>query len=215
MARVVDGQPRDPPPPELRELVELARGPEVDLLPAILAHVTDPEVVVGRVEREAPRVAKAEADDPPRTPRGLRSRADQLAEQRVHVLGVLIRIAAGASVAEAEVEVAALVELELAAVVVRIGLVDGEQDPGARAHAAPVRRAVSRDPRVPVHVGVRDVEEMVRRVVRTERHREETLLPAARYEVAHVEERAGDLAVAHDADRADLLDDVEGRRISR
>ena len=56
---------------------------------------------------------------------------------------------------------------------------------------------------------------MVRRVVRTERHREEALLPAARYEVAHVEERVGDLAVAHDADRADLLDDVEGRRISR
>src|SRR6185437_13143015 len=63
--------------------------------------------------------------------------------------------------------------------------------------------------RVPIHIGVRDVEQVVRGVLRTERHRQQALFAAAHDEAPDVEERARDLAVANDADGAGLLDDVE------
>ena len=50
--------------------------------------------------------------------------AQDLAEQRVGVLAVAVRVAAGAAVAEADVQVAVRAEGELAAVVVRVRLVD-------------------------------------------------------------------------------------------
>ena len=57
------------------------------------------------------------------------------------------------------------------------------------------RRGVS-----PVRSRVVDVEEVVLRVARVERHREEPALAAARHAIADVEERARDPAVAHHHD---------------
>src|SRR5262249_43556573 len=63
VAPVEDGESLVAAPAVVRQLVQVARRPKIDLLPAGVADVADPEVVVGRVEREAPRVAQAEADD--------------------------------------------------------------------------------------------------------------------------------------------------------
>src|SRR5437763_12609397 len=93
-----------------------------------------------------------------------RFRTQKLAQSAMHVLRGLVRVALRASVTKPEIEIATLVELQLAPVVVGERLVDGEDDLGARAHTAPVRRAVARDARIPVRVCVRDVEEVVRLV---------------------------------------------------
>src|SRR5580765_5122461 len=127
----------------------------------------------------------------------------------MHVLGVLLRVTAGAAVTETRVEVAALVELQLPAVVIRVRLLDGEENPPARPDAVAAGGTVDGDARVALEVGVRDVEEMVRRVVRVESHRQEALLTAAHDDVVNVEERPRDVSAADDLDRPPLLDDVE------
>src|SRR6185436_4050902 len=65
-----------------------------------------------------------------------------------------------------------------------------------------------------MEVRVRDIEAMVRGVVRAEGHRQEPLLAAAQDDAADVEERPRDLSAAHDLDRSSLLDDVERVRIA-
>src|SRR5262249_51222338 len=152
MTRRVDRVALVAAPAVVRELVEPTGGAEVDLFPRVLADVADPEVVGRRIEREAPRVAQAEPNDLPGAPRRLRLRAAPLAEPRALVLGGLVRVAFGAPVAEPEVGVAALVELQLPAVVVVERLVDGEDDAAARTHPAAVGRAVAGDARVPVPI---------------------------------------------------------------
>ena len=54
--------------------------------------------------------------------------AEHLAQRRVRVLGPVLGVVAGAAVAEAEPELAVGAEGDVAAVVVRVGLVDGEHD---------------------------------------------------------------------------------------
>src|SRR3954463_12392147 len=77
--------------------VDVTGGEVVDLLPLVLADVTDPEAAVG-VEREAPRVAYAHDHD-----LGVLARRepDDLAEERLGVLGMVLRVVARAAVAEA------------------------------------------------------------------------------------------------------------------
>src|SRR5262249_6867202 len=139
----------------------------VDLLPRALADVGDPEVARRRVEREPPRVAQAvrpdlgpgaRAGDEGGVPReavrpaavARRREARDLAEQALQRLPVLLRVAAAAAVAHPDVEVAVAAERELAAVVVRVRLLD-EQQLAARAavDAVPGHR-VLHDPGVAV-----------------------------------------------------------------
>jgi hypothetical protein len=76
-------------------------------------------------------------------------------------------------------------------------------------------RSCRADPRVPVPVGVVDVDLVVARVVRVERDREQALLAAAHDARAHVEERRSAHPPVHEhADQALLLDDVEPVRLA-
>src|SRR5262249_25685476 len=99
-------------PAEVREPEAVREG--VDLLPRVLPHVADVERAGGAVEGEAPRVADAVGGDLPAPV----AEAQDLAQAVRERLGVVLRIAAGAAVAHADVEQAVRPELELAAVVV-------------------------------------------------------------------------------------------------
>ena len=126
------------------------------------------------------------------------------------VLAVPLRVAAGAAVAEADEQVAVVVEEEQAAVVVGVRLVDFEQRPGGALVGLAVLLGLVLDhPRVAVRVRVVDVEEARSRVVRCEGDREEPLLAAGGDLVGDVEQ-GGLLAAGRDADDlAGLLDHVE------
>src|SRR5205823_2333128 len=150
------------------------------------------------VEREAPRVPQAERRHRHAAARGVDP--EQLAELRRGVLRAVLGVAAGAAVAHADPELAVGPELELAAVVVRVGLRDEQKLPRrARDRASPVG-AVLDDARVAVPVGVVDVEEPVLRVAGVEGDREKPLLPAAQDEAPDVEERLGPYPAALEDD---------------
>ena len=91
----------------------------VDLLQLVLADVADVEVAGAAVEREPPRVAEAECLDPDSLGRDVHR--EKLPEEGAHVLRAVLRIAAGAAVADREVEPAVRAEGQLAAVVVPYG----------------------------------------------------------------------------------------------
>ena len=133
-----------------------------------------------------------------------------LPEERREVLAVPLRIASGAAVAEADEQVAVVVEEEQAAVVVRVRLVDFEERPGGALVGLAVLLGLVLDhPRVAVRVRVVDVEEAGLRVVRGEGDGEEALLAAGDDLVGDVEQRRL-LAAGRDADDlAGLLDHVE------
>ena len=127
-------------------------------------------------------------------------------------------VAAAATVAGADVEHAVGAELELAAVVVALGIIDLHQLALPRADA---RRALLGaqlpDRLVALLVGEVDVELAVARELRVERDREQTALAAGLDEALEVRVRPRrDLAVRHRADRPRLLDHeqplVPGRR---
>src|SRR5204863_8836127 len=116
---------------------DLARP--VDLLPARLAHVADPELSGDAVEREAPGVAEPDRPDlvQPCSPYvGIRRRravvgrrrrvvdvdAEHLSEEAVHVLGAVSRVARASAIAHAALEISAGAEGESAPVVVREGV---------------------------------------------------------------------------------------------
>ena len=118
---------------------------EVDLLVRVLPHVGDVEVGGEPVEGETPRIANAKRPDlrPPggiageriggrdgvRVGTGLHVDAQDLAQQRVRILGAVLGVTARAAVAHADVEVAVVgAEGELAAVVVGVRLGDHQQD---------------------------------------------------------------------------------------
>ena len=108
--------------------------------------------------------------------RGRVGRADELAQERAHVLAGAERVLAAATVAEARVERAVRAELELASVVVEDGIVDREQmAPGRHDHVLAVRLDLV-DAEVVVGVDVVDVEQVVGRVARAERDREDALV---------------------------------------
>src|ERR1043165_1064508 len=205
-----------------------ARRLQVDLFVLVLADVGHPEVAGLAVEGETPRVAQAVRPDlaaraGARGERvgggdGVRRAVDvdarELAEKLAEVLAVIVRIAAGAAVADADVEVAVGPELQLAAVVIgELGVRDGEDD-GAAGDVGAVgiggEDGVARDGDVAVRRGVVDEEETVRRVVRMEGEAEEPALVAAGNEAADVEEGRGqDARAVPDDDGAALLDDEE------
>ena len=220
--RVVDHGALEAAPAVVREHADLRLRAEVDLLVLGRADVADPEVARLPVEREPPRVAEPHPDRLPPRARAVRREPQQLAERAAEVLRVVLRIAGrdvaggwvGAAVAEADVEPALLVELELAALVIRIRLLHHEQVVRARRHADAVRRGELGDVAVAVQVAVVDVELVVLRVARVEREREETALAVVEHAAAQVEKRAGDLPVAHHLDRPALLDDVQRRRVA-
>ena len=204
-------------PAVVRERADLRLRAEVDLLLRAGADVADPEVAGLAVEREAPRVAQSERDHLPRRARARRVDAQHLPERRRHVLRAVLGVVADdafdrAAVAHADVEEA------------RRGRTRAARrcDSGAAAR----RRAASRVAfvaeltsitlRVALQVGVVGVEEMVPRVRRVERDREEpALLVVGRDAVVDVEERPGDDASLHDLHAPRLLDDVERRRVAR
>src|SRR5437879_3472939 len=120
---------------------------EVDLLPRVLADVSDVEVAGRSIEAEAPGVAKTVSPDftpsarakvwvagrnrvPPR-----RAHVDSkhLAEQSCEALAIALRcvpgaaVTAAATVAHADVEQAVRTELDQAAVVVGLRLFDDQQ----------------------------------------------------------------------------------------
>src|SRR5439155_24000036 len=110
-------------------------GLDVHLLPSVLADIRDVEQPAGRVERIAPRVAQAQRPDLrsptsvlERIARGNRIRVtavyidpQQLAEQRIGVLGPVLGISSRAAVAHADVEHAVGTEHNEPALVVRAG----------------------------------------------------------------------------------------------
>ena len=133
-----------------------ADGP-IDLLVPVLADVADPQVAVGAVEREPPRVPEAALPDlveagpaDVRVGRGDRVVAGRggavdvdpqhLAEQGGRALGAVAWVAAGSAVAHADVQVAVAPEGEHPAVVVRVRLADRDDRPArARGHPVGVR----------------------------------------------------------------------------
>ncbi len=222
-----------------------ARRNEVDLLPGVLPNVGDGEVARRPIEREAPGIAQAVRPDlRPCTglpDEGVRRRnrvgpaarakpridAQELSEQDVQVLRVRRRIVGAAAVAGADVQVAVRPELELAAVVVVLGVRDLENDTLRRLGDVGVRGSPVlgddqvTEPSLSGHRvgGVVDVEASARRVVRSEGHREQAaLIIAGPHRAADVEERRRELAAGlDDHDAAALLDDedplaVSGRR---
>ena len=196
--RVVDHRAFETAPAVVREHADLRQRAEVDLLVLGRADVADPEVARLPVEREPPRVAESHPDRLPPRARAVRRDPQQLAQRAAEVLRVVLRIAGGdvaggwvgAAVAEADVEPALLVELELAALVIRIRLLHHEQVVRARRHADTVRRGQLGDVAVAVQVAVVDVELVVLRVARVEREREETALAVVEHPAAQVEKRA-------------------------
>src|SRR3954452_7979042 len=188
---------------------------EVDLLALVLADVGDRDVARPAVEREPPRVAQADREDARRAPRGVE--AQDLAQQPVRVLRVAERVAAQATVTGAGVEAPVGAELKLTAVVVRVrAVLDADELPARRA----IRSVDARAPElldVDVAVVARevDVEEPALRVVRRERHRQQSALAACEHVGAEVQERPRELAsVAHDPDRPGLLHDEEPPRVA-
>ena len=113
-----------------------------DLLPRVLAHVSDPQIPGLRVEREPERVPQADRVDL-RSPAAVRVRVvgrdsvrvagvhvdpQHLAEQLVRVLGAIAGIAARTAVSEGQVQVPVRPERDRAAVVVCERLVDLHQE---------------------------------------------------------------------------------------
>ena len=118
--------------------------------------------------------------------------AQELAEPRPHVLRAALRVERAAAVAEAEVEQAVRAERELAAVVVLVGLVDGQQL--AHSLGAALGRPVFGDARVAVQVRVVDVEPRVVREPGVKREREQPLLAAGGHLGRDVQQRLGSSA---------------------
>ena len=142
--------------------------------------------------------------------------AEHLGEQRLVVLAVAVRVVLAAAVAHADEHGAVGGEGEQAAVVVREGLVDREQDVlavGVGDVGIGADR-VARDDRVAGVVRVVHEEAAVVLVVGMERDAEQSALAAAAHQLVDVEERRLEQhAVLDDADGARLLDDEEAVRI--
>src|SRR5918996_1448363 len=129
-----------------------ARGKVVDLLPLALAHVGDVEAVGLGVEAEAPGVAEPVRGDFPLGAGAVDVEPKELPEPGVEILGAILRVAARAPVAHPHVEQPVGSEGELAAVMVRVRLLDEEElvhPPGLSARARGVRRRHEWAPRGP------------------------------------------------------------------
>ena len=188
---------------------------EVDLLPGLLADICDVEVTVFAIEREAPGITEAVADDLPACAPFGRIDPEQLAQPLVEVLRTVPRIALGPAVAHADVEQPIRAELQLAAVVIRIGLTHEEELPCPGEVGPAVSRAELDDARITLLVCVIDVEQMVFRIGRTERNRQQAALAPASDSRADVEQRSCDAPSFYVANRSGLLHDVETIGLTR
>src|SRR5262245_18482662 len=187
----------------------------VDLLPVALSDVADVEVAGESVERVPPRVAQAEGGDLRGGPRLPDVEAHHLPEQALHVLGAVLRVAARAAVPHAHPQEPVRPECEVAAVVVGVRVVVVEQLARRRGQRSRPVRLVADDASVSTRIGVVDVDEAVRGVLRVEGEPEQPLLPAGLGEVSDVEEESGsELSALHDPNGPALLDDVEPPRLA-
>src|SRR5947207_2518073 len=128
----------------------------VDLLPRVLADIADVEIAGRAVPRKAPRVAQPVAGDLPLRPRLVHIQPEELAQANAQVLCAVPGVAARAAIAHPYIQHPVRPELELATVVVRVGLPHEQQ--AVRRPGQPDRpiRAVLDDVRVPVEVRVVD-----------------------------------------------------------
>src|SRR3989442_992055 len=234
--RVVAVRPLHDPPGVIQ--AALACRLHVHFFPGVLADIRDVEQAARGVEGEAPRIPQTHGPDLRSTAarcerivrgNGIRIAVihvdpQQLAEQRVGVLCTVLRIAARAAVAHADVEHPVQHEEEKPAVVVAVWLNDAENQlvgDGVRDVGIGARSRVTLDQgieRVTGNVCMRvvDVEVPVRRVAGVERDAQEPLLTPGRYAVADVQEgRREQLPVLHDADLPRLLDDEQACRVPR
>ncbi len=134
------------------------------------------------------------------------------------VLRAVADVATTTAVAQAPVEPAVGAELEMAAVVVVVGLVDRQPRVGAAGvgQVGVGAHVVADEARIAGLVGEVDVEAAARRVVRREGQSEQPLLRIDRHASAQVQERAPVGAVAvEDPDAAFLLDDEQARVAGR
>ena len=208
----------------------MAAASEVDLLLLVLADVADDQIAGCPVEGEAPRVAQPVGPDLRAPSRrggegvarrdripavGLRRDPQHLGEQHTGVLAVVVGVALAAAIPDADVQIAFGAELELAAVVVGLGVVvdreHGACAAGLSAVRVPARAPVLDDPDVVGGVRVVDVEAPARRVVGREGHRQQSLLSRGCVDLrGDVEEGTGPApAVDQDDDASRALDHEE------
>jgi len=180
----------------------------VDLLSAVLPHVPDPEIAGAPVEAEAPRIPQTVGPDlvaggrvpdegvVVRNGVGLPSVHVQTkygAQERPEVLAVPLRITSASTVAERDIQVAVRAESDLAAVVVRVGLVDGEEDHlrVGVGHVRILRDGEAADPCVAGGVRVVHEDLPVGGVLGMKGECEEPALAACAHPVPQVQERRG------------------------
>ena len=197
------------PAPAEVETAHPRRG-VVNLLHRVLPHVADPHVAGGAIEREPPWVAQTDGPDLGAPLRGARERvacgngvrqarvavrhvdAEDLRQPRGGVGAVVVGILLAAAIAKADVQHAVGPELQVAAVVIGVGLVLGQHHArGAPINTRGVRAGAElHHAGVAITVGVVDVEAARRGEVRGEGQAQEPLLDVIRpNSVADVEPR--------------------------
>ena len=200
---------------------------DVHFLPRVLSHVRD--VDQAGVEGEAPRIAQAGGPDLASASaarervvlryrvrfRGVHVEPEQLAEQRVRVLRVAVRVAARAAVAHADVQSAVWAEEDMPAVVIGVSRVTDLEDRLLAAGVRGVGGGIGAEPGdmdVALVIGVVHVEPAVLTELWMERDTEQAALAAAADARGDIKIRPGqELSVPHDADPAILLDDEQPR----
>ncbi len=129
-------------PTEVEPQVDVRSRDPRDLLDGVLADVADPEVPGGRVEGEAPGVPQPPEEDlvegarvaDERVPgRGVAQRVDaqDRSQPGAEVLGVVMGVVPEAAVTEPDEESPFGVDDQVAAVVVRVGLLQRQQGPSS------------------------------------------------------------------------------------
>lgn len=203
---------------------------EINFLPGILAHIADPHVARQPVEAEFPGIAQADSPNFIERRRIVHKRiggryriratavdiyAHHLAEVRLSVLAVVLWVAARTAVTEAEVQVAVGAEVEVAGIVVGIGLIDAQDHQFAvgvghigigRADAEPG------DARMAGAVGVIDVEVAVLGVVGMKNQAQQAALIGGGVDAALDVQKRGRQALAlriEDVDDAALFGNKE------
>ncbi len=213
--RVVAGKALAETPPVVAAALD-----DVDFLARALADVARPQPARGAVEAEAPRVAQAPGENLRAIVCALSGGAARIARKRVvgrdrvvarardvdaedgaHEvgggLGIVERVAAGAAVADGNVQVTVGPELDAAPVVVVVGLVDGEQQLlGGRVEGlAAVAAPESRDDRLHAAAGggarVGQVGDATGRVIGREGEAEQATLGGGVDDARQVEEHVG------------------------
>ena len=145
----------------------------IDLLPTVLADVANPQIAVRTVEREPPRIAQPPNEDfrarasadagQTRTPgigredvrwgnriwrTGVDVDTDDRSEQVGALLRVVVRVSPATTVAEGRIQETVRSEFQVAAIVIDVVLIDGQQDlfAGSLQREAAVEAQEARDP---------------------------------------------------------------------